>query len=97
MPKSKGYRNRTRSLLRKERGSRSIVSPDIYLQKFKINDKVIILANPSVHKGLPHRRYHGKIGRIAEIRGKGYVVEIIDGNKIKKITTRPEHLKLFRG
>jgi large subunit ribosomal protein L21e len=97
MPKSKGYRNRTRSLLRKERGSRSIVSPDIYLQEYKVNDKVIILANPSVHKGLPHRRYHGKIGRIVEIRGRGYVVEIIEGNKIKKITTGPEHLKLFRG
>jgi large subunit ribosomal protein L21e len=42
---------------------------------------------------MPFPRYKGKFGKIIGKRGKSYIVEIIDGNKTKKIISRPEHLK----
>jgi large subunit ribosomal protein L21e len=45
-----------------------------------------------VHKGMPHRRFHGKIGVIAEKRGRSYVVNVPQGNAIKEIIVRPEHI-----
>jgi large subunit ribosomal protein L21e len=42
---------------------------------------------------MPHPRFKGKTGRIIEKRGKSYIVQILDGNKAKKLIARPEHLK----
>jgi large subunit ribosomal protein L21e len=42
---------------------------------------------------MPHPRYKGRIGKIIGKRGKSYIVEITDGNKVKKLISRPEHLK----
>ncbi len=44
-------------------------------------------------KGMPHRRYHGKVGVIRGKRGKSYIVEVVVGSKIKKLFIRPEHLR----
>jgi ribosomal protein L21E len=38
-------------------------------------------------------RYKGRIGVILEVRGKCYVVEIMDGGLKKKIITSPIHIK----
>ncbi len=62
------------------------------LKTFKIGEKVIIKA-VAEHSTAPHRRYHGKAGRVVEKRGSAYVVEIKDGGKVKKIITTPVHLK----
>jgi large subunit ribosomal protein L21e len=58
--------------------------------------RVAIFIDPSVHRGQPHHRYHGRVGLITEKRGRAYVVEIKDGGKIKKIIASPEHLKVVR-
>jgi large subunit ribosomal protein L21e len=44
---------------------------------------------------MPFPRFKGRMGKIVEKRGKSYVVEILDGNKMKKIVSRPEHLKVI--
>ncbi|MBA7624536.1 hypothetical protein ES703_31945 [subsurface metagenome] len=55
--------------------------------------KVTIILDPSVVKGQPHPRYHGRVGVVKERRGRAYVVEIRDGGSIKKVISRPEHLR----
>lgn len=88
--KSSGFRSGTRKKLRQK-----LVRPTItkFLQEFKIGQRVVIALEPSSHKGMPFPRFKGKMGSIIEKRGKSYIVEIKDGNKVKKIVSRPEHLK----
>jgi large subunit ribosomal protein L21e len=40
-------------------------------------------------------RYAGRTGRILEKRGNAYVIEIKDGEKVKKIIASPIHLKVI--
>lgn len=64
------------------------------IEKRKRGEKVAIKIDPSHHKGMPHRRYQGKIGTILERRGRAYVIEIRVGKKkVKKIIARPEHIR----
>jgi large subunit ribosomal protein L21e len=62
------------------------------LRAYQPGEKVTILLEPSVHKGMPHRRYHGRVGIIEGKRGKSYVVHVEMGSQTKKIVARPEHL-----
>ena len=88
--KSKGFRSKTRKKLRQK-----LIRPAItkFLQEFKIGQTVIIVPEPSSHKGMPCPRFKGAIGKVIEKRGKSYLVKIRDGKKIKQIISRPEHLK----
>ena len=90
--RSLGYRSRSRYLLSKHPRQRGLRGLSTYLVNYNIGDKVIIDIDPSVHKGAPHRRYHGKIGTIIERRGRAYVVGIRFGSKFKKIIVGCEHL-----
>jgi len=89
--KSKGFRARTRKKFRQRPSYRPPITK--FLQEFEKNQKVIILQEPSSQKGMPHRRFKGRVGRIIDKRGKSYIVEIVDGKKVKKILSSPEHLK----
>jgi large subunit ribosomal protein L21e len=91
--KSKGPRRRTRRKLRKRARQRGKLSVARYMQKFEIGDKVVVKPEPAVQKGLPHRRFFGKLGVIAGQRGRAYLVELRNGGKIKKIICLPIHLK----
>lgn len=90
--KSRGFRAKTRKKLR-QKAKPSITK---FLQEFEIGEKVIILQEPSSQKGMPHLRFKGKVGKVIDKRGKSYIVEIRDGNKVKKIISRPEHLRLIK-
>lgn len=92
MPKSRGFRRKSRGILTKPRGARSGPRPEIYLSELKPGDKVVIKIDPSVHKGAPHRRYHGRVGEVVGRRGRAYVVSVILGDKPKTITVLPDHL-----
>ena len=61
------------------------------LRKFDIGDKVHIVLRSSGK--FQHPRFHGKTGTILGKAGRGYVVEMKDGNKMKKIQLNSEHLK----
>ncbi|MEA2089145.1 MAG: 50S ribosomal protein L21e [Thermoproteota archaeon] len=93
MKKSKGYRAKTRQLLRKKTREKGKIGLSRLLHEYVAGEKVVIKIEPAVHKGMPHRRYHGKIGVVKEKRGRAYVVDVAQGNKIKTIIVRPEHLK----
>lgn len=91
--KAKGYRARTRSLLRKKPRERGKIGLSKVLHEYKPGEKVVINLDPSVHKGMPHRRYHGRTGVITVKRGRAYVIEVTQGDATKEIIARPEHLK----
>jgi len=93
MKRSKGYKSKTRQLLRKNRRKRGIKPLGYLLINYTKGDRVLISIDPSTAKGQPHRRYHGKTGTILEKRGRAYVVSVKDGGKIRPIIARPEHLK----
>lgn len=61
------------------------------LRTYRPGDKVTIRIDPSVHKGMPHRRYHGRVGVIKEQRGRSYVIEVVEGRQTRTLIARPEH------
>lgn len=91
--KSKGYRAKTRSLLRRKPRERGKTGLSKILHEYTPGEKVVIKINPSIHKGMPHRRYHGRMGVVTDKRGRAYVIEVTEGKATKEIIARPEHLK----
>ena len=67
------------------------------LQNYQAGDKIVVKIDPSVHRGMPYRRYHGKVGVIAGKRGRAYMVNVTQGNATKEIIVRPEHLEPCAG
>jgi len=97
MRKSKGFRRETRSLLRKRPRDRGKLPLSRLLHEYQPGDRVVVKIDPSVHKGMPHRRFHGKVGVLVGRRGRAYIVQVTQGNKAKEIIVRPEHLRPFTG
>jgi len=97
MRKSKGYRARTRHLLKKKPRERGKISLSKLLYQYEPGNRVVIKIDPSVHKGMPHKRYHGKVGIVIDKRGRSYVVSVTQGNAVKEIIIRPEHLQPYKG
>jgi len=91
--RSKGLRSKTRQILRRKPRQRGLSPITKALQQFEKDDLVAIVIDPSIHKGMPHRRYHGKTGYVDEQRGNAYLVRVRNGNMLKRIIVRPEHLK----
>ena len=94
MQRSRGFRSKTRHKLKKSirAGRTNPITKKI--QTFSKDDLVHIIIDPSVQKGQPHPRFHGKTGKISHKRGRAYIVEINDGDKAKNLIIRPEHLKI---
>ena len=94
---SKGYYAGTRSLLKKPTRERGKPKISKLLHEYALGSQVIIKMDSSVQKSMPHKRFHGKIGIILEKRGRGYVVSVPQGNSIKEIIVRSEHLEPYTG
>jgi large subunit ribosomal protein L21e len=92
MKHSQGIRNRTRSLLTKEPREKGKIGLSKLLHDYQPGEKVVIKINSTIQKGMPHRRYQGKIGVVLDKRGRAYTVRVPQGNTTKEITVRPEHL-----
>lgn len=67
------------------------------LHEYQPGNSVVIKIDSSVQKGMPHRRYHGKVGTVIGMRGKSYVVSVTQGDAVKEIIVRPEHLEPYKG
>lgn len=91
--KSKGFKNHSRRTLRKSPRERGLNSITRAITRYDEGDIVHIDIDPAEHRGMPHPRFQGRTGRVAEERGRAYVVEVKDGDAVKKLTCRPEHLK----
>jgi large subunit ribosomal protein L21e len=88
-----GPRKKTRYKFKKELRKRGLPPVTSVIQTFAIGDKVHIVVNPSIQKGMPHRRFHGLTGTIIGQRGRAWMLSIHDGNAEKVVIARPQHLK----
>ena len=97
MRSSKGYRTGARRLLTKKPRERGKIRLSKLLQQYSPGSQVVIKIDSSVHKGMPHKRFHGRIGTVIAKRGRSYVVSVSQGNAVKEIIARPEHLEPREG
>jgi large subunit ribosomal protein L21e len=92
MPSSHGYRSKTRKILSRE--ERSGFNDEILgILSLKEGDKASIHIDPSIHKGMPHRRFHGRIVTVLGREGRAFKVEARMGDNSFILKVRPEHLK----
>ncbi|MEM3000318.1 MAG: 50S ribosomal protein L21e [Candidatus Bathyarchaeales archaeon] len=94
---SKGYHTGARGILKKKPREKGKPKLSKLLTKYELGSKVIIKMDSSVQKGMPHKRFHGKIGTVVERRGRGYVVSVPAGDTVKEIIVRSEHLEPYTG
>jgi large subunit ribosomal protein L21e len=85
---------KTRHLARHHMPSSLRVSETI--KRFEIGDKVAIVPKGNF-KNIPHPRYRGKIGKVIEVRGSAYVVEIKVFNATRKLVVPALHLDKIKG
>ena len=90
MKRSKGSRSNTRSKFK----AKSKLKITEILKEIETGKRVAIVTNPSYHKGIPFRRFHGKIGIVKAKRGRSYLVSFRDGEKEKIQIVNPAHLKV---
>ena len=85
-------RRKTRNIMMKPRSLKGRYPIQGMIQIFSQGDKVLLKAEPSVHKGLYFRRFHGQIGEVTGKKGKCYEVSLSSGSKQKKLIVNPVHL-----
>jgi len=91
--RAKGYRRKTRSLLSRKPRERGKTGLRKILHEYVKGEKVVVKIDPSAHRGMPHRRFQGKVGVIVQKKGSSYVVNVAQGDAVKEIIVRPEHLE----
>jgi len=96
MRKSRGYRAGTRRLLKKEPRERGKIRISKLLYEYQPGNRVVIMIDSSIQKGMPHKRYHGKVGTIIDKRGRSFIVSVTQGEATKEIIVRPEHLEPYK-
>jgi large subunit ribosomal protein L21e len=93
---SKGFRSGTRRLFKKGPREKGKLRLSRLLQKYEPGSSVVIKIDSAFQKGMPHRRFHGKTGTVLSKRGRSYVISVMQGNAVKEIIVRPEHLEPFK-
>ncbi|MGB6462765.1 MAG: 50S ribosomal protein L21 [Nitrosotalea sp.] len=88
---SHGFMHKARSVMTK-RGIRGV---SFLMREYKVGDKVLVIIDPSQHKALPHRRYHGKVGTVKEVGRRTVKLAVNLGKKSKTLITRLDHIKPF--
>lgn len=89
--RSHGFRYKTRSLMKKD----SPRGVSFLLQKYNVGQQALVIIDPRQHKGLPHRRYHGKVGIIKQVGRRAITLDVKLGKKSKTLITRFDHIKPF--
>jgi len=65
------------------------------MQTFNKGQKVHLIVEPSIHKGMYHPRFIGQTGIVKGVRGRCYEVAINDKGKEKLLIVHPVHLKIM--
>jgi large subunit ribosomal protein L21e len=97
MPHAYGYRAKTRDLFRRPFRKHGAPSLATYMVNYKKGDFVDVVGNGAVHKGMPHKFYHGRTGRIFNVNPNsvGVIINKQVRNRIipKRIHVRVEHVR----
>ncbi|MAG48017.1 50S ribosomal protein L21e [archaeon] len=91
-----GFRRKTRSKLRKNIRTKGKVNITRFLQTLNIKDKVQLIAEPAVQKGMYFPRYHGKHGEVMKKIGSCYEIDVNIGKKLKTLIVHPIHLRKIK-
>ena len=98
MPHCFGLRARTRDLFSRAFRKHGVIPLSRYLVPYKKGDYVDVIADGAVQRGMPHKFYHGKTGRVFNItkHAIGVIVNKRVGNRIipKRIHVRTEHVRM---
>jgi large subunit ribosomal protein L21e len=89
MPKSRGYRRKTRMVFRAKPAS----PLGSLLRRYEVGDRVVIDIDSRQTKGMPHRRFQGSVGEIFEVGRRSVTIMVPVGDKTKQVISRFEHLK----
>ncbi|MFT4313504.1 MAG: 50S ribosomal protein L21e [Candidatus Woesearchaeota archaeon] len=89
-----GNRRKTRHIFQNSIRQKGKISIRRYLHDFEQGQRVLLLAQPAIQKGLYFRRFHGRSGIVLGKQGDCYKVEVTDKDMTKKIIVHPAHLKL---
>ena len=89
--RSHGFKHKSRSVMTKN----SIRGVSFLLREYHEGDKALVIIDPRQHKGLPHRRYHGKVGTVNKVGRRSVTLGIKLGKKTKTLITRFVHIKPF--
>ncbi len=92
--RTSGPRRRTRKKLKKHVRRKGLPPISKLLVDYDVGDKVDIIIDPSVHKGMPYRRFYGRTAEVIGKRGQAYILKVRDGNGYKTVFSRPEHIRL---
>jgi len=97
MPHSFGTRARTRHMFSKKFRQHGPIHLSKYLMHVKVGDYVDIFADPSIHKGMPHKHYHGRTGIVFNVTKSAVGVRVnkfVNGRILeKRIHVRIEHIR----
>ncbi len=89
--RSHGFRHKSRSVMTKK-FSRGV---SFLLREYHEGQRALVIIDPRQHKGLPHRRYHGKVGTVTNVGRRAVTLDVNLGNKTKTLITRYDHIKPF--
>ena len=89
MPKSHGFRRRTRSLLKASKTKKGLSS---LLVEYSPKDRVVIKIDPAQVKGMPHRRFNGLVGTVTAVGRRAVTLDVPVGDKVKTLIARKEHI-----
>ena len=97
MVNSHGKRARTRYMFMKKFRQKGPVHLSQYFIPVKVGDYVDIFADPSIHKGMPFKHYHGRTGIVFNVTKSAVGVRVnkpVNGRIIeKRIHVRIEHVR----
>lgn len=88
---SKGAKHKSRNAFMNKPSYRPTITK--FLRQYSEGQQVVVMQEPSSRSGMPYKRFRGRSGYVVGKRGKAYIVEIQEGNKTKKVISKPEHLK----
>ena len=60
--RSHGFKHKSRSVMKKK-APRGV---SFLLREYQEGQQALVIIDPRQHKGLPHRRYHGKVGVVTD-------------------------------
>ena len=76
MQRSRGFKSRSRKKLTKRVRPGRANPITRRIQQFENGDMVHIIIDPSIQKGQPHSRFHGKTAKVVDKKGKAYILAL---------------------
>ena len=93
MKRSQGLRSGSRHKLSRRARERGLSPITRILEQYGVGESVNIVIDPSIQRGQPHHRFHGLTGTVIRMQGKACVVSTNEGDAVKQLIIRPEHLR----